>query len=74
MGQLSSMASNNALMWLIIISFRSDLIENGNDENCSLTHTGFSLTKNILSLKSLRDGIDLNLAGMFKTTLSDGSF
>ncbi len=74
MSQLPGVTGNNALMWLIVVALWCDLIEDGDDEYCSLAHTGFGLTENVLSLKSLRDCVDLNFTGMFEAALSDGSF
>jgi len=66
-------ASNNALMRFIILSFRSDLIEDGNNKDGSFAHTRFSLAENILALKSMWNGVNLNFTGMFKPTLSNSS-
>ncbi len=74
MSQLPGVTGNDALMWLIVFALWCDLIEDGYDKYCSLAHTRFGLAENILSLKSLRDCIDLNLTGMLKAALSDCSF
>ena len=68
------MASDDGLMWLVVISFRSYLIENGDDKDCSFAHTRFGLAEYILALECERDGLDLHFTGMFEAALSDGSF
>jgi len=51
MGQLSSMACDDCLMWLIIVSIGIDLIENWDDKDCGFTHSRFGLAEDILSLE-----------------------
>ena len=74
MSQLSSVAGNNTLVWLEVLSLWCDLIEDGDNEDCGLAHTGLGLAEDILSLQSLGNGVYLNLAGMFEAALSNGPF
>lgn len=74
MSQLPGVTSNDALVRLVVFSIWSDLVQDGNDEYCSLAHARLGLTENVLALKGLWDGINLNLAGMLEAALSDGSF
>lgn len=74
MSQLSSMACDDSLVWLIIVSIGVDLIENRDDKDCSFTHSGFGLAEYVLTLEGERDGFDLYFTGMFEAALSDGSF
>lgn len=74
MRQLSSVAGDDALVGLIVVALCGDLVQDRYDENSSLPHTGFCLAEDILSLKGLRDGVDLNLTGVFKAAFSNCSF
>ena len=74
MGKLPGMAGYNALVRLVVIALRCDLVQDWYNEDGSFTHTGLGLTENILSLKGLGNGIDLNLTGMLKAAFSDGAF
>ena len=74
MSQLSSMACDDCLVWLIVVSIGVHLIENGDDKDCSFTHSRFGLAEYILSLEGEWDGFDLYFTGMFEAALSDGSF
>ena len=68
------MASDDCLMWFVALTIWHYLIENGDNEDCSFSHTRFSLAKNILSLEGKRDCFDLHFTGMFKPALSDSTF
>lgn len=68
------MTSDNGLVGLVGVVFCNDLIEDGDDKDCSLAHTGLGLAQDVLALESERDGLYLNLTWMLKSTFSDGAF
>lgn len=74
MGQLSGVTGYDALVRLVVLSFRGDLVEDWYDEDGGFTHTGLGLTEDVLALECLWDGVYLDLAGVFEAALSDGSF
>lgn len=68
------MASNNGLMRLkLVILSNIDLIKDRDNEDSSFTHARLCLAKNILTLKCMRDSINLNLTWVLETTLSNPS-
>jgi hypothetical protein len=73
MGQLAGMAGNDGLVGLITFTLRDDLVKNGDDKYCGLTHARLSLAENVLSLEGQWDGLDLHLTRMLKAALSDGA-
>jgi hypothetical protein len=50
MREFAGVAGDNALMGFILFTFGNDLVEDGYDKDCRLTHTRFGLTENILAL------------------------
>ncbi len=68
------MASHNALVGSILVIVWNDLVENGDDEHRGFAHARFRLTKNILSLQSVRNGVDLDLAGMLEAAFTNCPF
>lgn len=74
MSQLSGVTGYNALVRLVVLSLRSDLVQDWYDEHRSFTHTGLCLAENILALEGLGDGVYLHLTGVLEAALSDCSF
>ncbi len=75
MGELTSVTGNDGLMGLVaFLSGGGDLVENGDHKDRSLTHTGFGLAKDVLSLEGHGDGLDLHFRWMFEAAFTDGSF
>jgi hypothetical protein len=74
MGQFPSVAGHNALVGFVGVAFCCHLVEDGDDEDCCFSHSGFGLAEDIVSLEGEGDGLDLNFAGVFEAALPDGSF
>lgn len=71
MGKFTSMASNDSLMSLVLSAFINyQLIENRYDKNSSFSHTWLCLAKNVSTLNSGWNSIDLNFTGMFKAAFT----
>lgn len=66
MGQFSGVAGDDGLMRFVVILCGRNLVEDGDHEDCSLTHAGLSLAQDVVPLKSQRDGLDLHLTGMLE--------
>jgi len=52
---------------------RLELLQNGEDEDRSLTHTAVCLADDVGTQNSLRDGLELHLRRMLKTAVVDGT-
>jgi hypothetical protein len=50
MSQLAGVASYNCLVRFVVIFVGYDLVEDGDDKDCSFTHARLSLAENILAL------------------------
>ncbi len=72
--QLSGVASYNALVGLVVLSLRGDLVQDWYDEHRSFTHAGLGLAEDVLALEGLGDGVYLHLTGVLEAALSDCSF
>lgn len=72
--QLSSVAGDDSLVGLVgLFGSGGDLVEDGDDEDGSLTHAGLGLAEDVLPLQRHGDGFDLHFGGMLEAALADGT-
>ena len=73
--QFPGVAGDDAGVRVVLTIFAGDqLVEDGDDEDCSFSHPRLCLAQNVLALQGVRNSVDLNFARMFEPTLSDPPF
>lgn len=68
------MAGDDGLMRFVVVIGGGDLVEDGDHEDCGLSHAGLGLAEDVLSLECHGDGFDLHLRGMLEAALANGAF
>lgn len=73
-GELAGVAGDDGLVRLVgVLGGGGNLVEDGDDEDGSLTHAGLGLAEDVLALQRHGDGLDLHFGGVLEATLADGT-
>lgn len=67
------MAGDDGLMRFVVLIGGGDLVEDGDHEDCGLSHAGLGLAEDVLPLERHGDGFDLHLRGMLEAALANGA-